>query len=411
VSPAGGAARKTLLQFGAGSIGRSLCGALFSRAGYEVVFVDVDRRLVEALDRAGGYQVVVRDREPAVFQVENVRAVHAADAGAVAREAAGADIAATAVGAAALPAVAELLAAGLAARGGRALDVLLCENLREAAALMRAELARNLAPRPLADFHVGLVETSIGKMVPIMPAAVREQDPTVVWAEAYNQIIADRQAFTCPPPGVEGLVTKAHFRAWVDRKLFVHNLGHAAAAYLGHLAGARLIWEAVEMPPVRDLALGAMRESGRALLAAYPGEWTAAGMEAHIQDLLARFANRALGDTVYRVGRDLARKLAPNDRLAGALRFQLAAGVEPACTCRAIAAALLFRATDESGRTLLSDAEVAEFAAKRGPCAALERYAGLDAAGTDRAAVERIIEEGGRLELHPAAGKTRKSEE
>jgi len=402
---ASGKGRRLLLQFGAGNIGRSLCGALFSRAGYQVVFVEVDRRLVEALNRRGKYRVMVKDRAPASFWVTGVRAVDAGDAAAVCREAVRADLAATAVGAAALPAVARQLAAALPERAGRPLDVLLCENLRDAAGLMRQELAKALAPRPLSDFPVGLVETSIGKMVPIMSAAVRDEDPTVVWAEAYNQLIADRQAFVNLPPAVEGLVTKSNFRAWVDRKLFVHNLGHAAAAYLGHLAGCRFIWEAVGRALPGMAALGAMRESGQALLKTYPGEWSEPEMHEHIIDLADRFANRALGDTVYRVGRDLPRKLAANDRLIGALRFQLAAGVEPSFTYRAIAAALRFRATDEDGKIFPADAEFAAFVERQGPRAALSRYAGLDADGADRGIAERIIEESRWLDDHPAVRK------
>ena len=31
------------------------------------------------------------------------------------------------------------------------------------------------------------------------------------------------------------LALKENMKAWVDRKAFIHNLGHATAAYFGHL--------------------------------------------------------------------------------------------------------------------------------------------------------------------------------
>ena len=371
------------LQFGAGKIGRSLCGALFSRAGYEVVFVDVDARMIDALNSARRYRVVVKDETPDEFWIENVRAVDARDTEAVVAEIARADMAATAVGAGALEALIEPLTRGLAARDGRPLDILLCENLRNAADFVRERLAE--------DFPVGLVETSIGKMVPLMPDDIVEQDPTLVWAEAYNRIVADRQGFILPPPDVEGLVTRDNFKAYVDRKLFVHNLGHAACAYLGFLEGHELIWQAMESDVPRETALGAMRESGRALLSTYEGEWTEDNMEGHIMDLARRFRNRALGDSVYRVGRDLPRKLAPDDRLIGALRFQIAAGVEPVNTMKAIAAALRFRGVDESGALFPADAEVAVFIEKEGDRAALAHSAGLDTEGADRELTDKIL--------------------
>ncbi|MFC1672066.1 mannitol-1-phosphate 5-dehydrogenase, partial [Planctomycetota bacterium] len=382
---------KELLQFGAGKIGRSLCGALFARAGYEVVFVDVDDRVIDALNTHGRYRVIVKDNVPDEFMIERVRAVRATDADAVINEVAKADIVSTAVGAGALEALIAPLAQGVVSRGGRPLDILLCENLRNAADFVRSRLEEKLPPGRAAEFPAGLVETSIGKMVPIMPAEVVEEDPLVVWAEAYNQIIADRQGFTQEPPAVEGLVTRDNFKAYVDRKLFVHNLGHAACAYLGFLEGHELIWQAMESDVLRETALGAMRESGQALLSFYHGEWTAEEMEDHIQDLARRFRNRALGDSVYRVGRDLPRKLAPDDRLIGALRFQVDAGVEPIHTMRAIAAALRFRAGDEKGDLFGADAQFAAFVEERGARAALAEYAGLDTEGADRDLCDRIL--------------------
>ena len=42
---------KSILIFGAGKIGRSFIGQLFGRAGYQIVFVDMDEALVRELNR------------------------------------------------------------------------------------------------------------------------------------------------------------------------------------------------------------------------------------------------------------------------------------------------------------------------------------------------------------------------
>jgi mannitol-1-phosphate 5-dehydrogenase len=62
----------------------------------------------------------------------------------------------------------------------------------------------------------------------------------------------------------------------------------------------------------------------------------------YFEDAFARFHNRALGDTVFRLGRDPIRKLAPNDRLVGAALNALEQGVQPVNLVRGIAAALRF---------------------------------------------------------------------
>ena len=63
----------------------------------------------------------------------------------------------------------------------------------------------------------------------------------------------------------------------------------------------------------------------------------------HVEDLLSRFGNRQLGDTVKRVGNDLNRKLNPNDRIIGALNMCVEQGVTPKYICLAAAAAMNFK--------------------------------------------------------------------
>ena len=49
-----------ILIFGAGKIGRSFIGQLFSRGGYEVVFVDVNKQINDALNARGNYNVIIK---------------------------------------------------------------------------------------------------------------------------------------------------------------------------------------------------------------------------------------------------------------------------------------------------------------------------------------------------------------
>ena len=372
---------KTLLQFGAGRIGRSLIGALFSRAGHEVLFVDTDARLIETLNARGEYLIRVKDAlppgAPALLRVRNVRGLAASDTEAVSAAVAEADLIGTAVGAAALPALFRVLARGLRRRR-QPVSILLCENLRHAARVVREGL-RPLLP---ADFDferlVGLVETSIGKMVPILPPEVSQRDPLEVWAEAYNEIIADRQGIRGEVPEVEGLVLKSNFAAYGDRKLFIHNLGHAAAAYHGHLAGKETIGECIADGRIRAETRAAMGESVWALAREYPGEFTEAALADHADDLLRRFENRVLGDTVFRVGADLLRKLGPDDRLVGAMRLVEVHGRRPEFIARAVAAALRFKAVGPDGRMLPRDEAFHRMLEARGPKATLREVSGLD---------------------------------
>jgi mannitol-1-phosphate 5-dehydrogenase len=389
------AGKGSFVQFGAGNIGRSFVGQLFARAGYEVVFVDVVPEVVEALNRERRYRVEIRDRNPQTIWVEGVRAVDGRDAQAVIAELKACRLCATSVGPKALPHLFGNLARALQERvatGAPPLDMILAENLRDAANLVREGL-RPLLPEgfPLHE-SLGLVETSIGKMVPIMPEEVRRQDPLLVYAEAYNTLICDRLGFRNPVPDVPGLDARENMVAYVDRKSFIHNFGHALCAYFAHLEAPELVttWEAVEHRTLGPAIRAGMWESARALAAEYPSEFTEQALGEHIEDLLGRFANRALGDTLYRVGRDVARKLSREDRVIGPLLLQAKHGAPGTMTALCAAAGMRFAARDEHGQPFAPDAELVARLRKEGPEPLLREVCGLDPEA-DKAAWESIL--------------------
>ncbi|HHU15958.1 MAG: mannitol-1-phosphate 5-dehydrogenase [Kiritimatiellae bacterium] len=386
------------VHFGAGNIGRALAGPIFSRAGYQVLFVDAVPEIVRALHERREYRVVIKDTlppgTPDSFMVTGVDGIDVRDQETVKTAVARADLIGTAVGAAHLPSVLNAIAAGLPEREGRPVSLLFCENLHGLARMARETLSRALPEDFPLDQQVGLVETSIGKMVPLMPQEVRRNDPLEVWGEAYNAIIADRNGFVGPvPDDIEGLLLKQCFQAYVDRKLYIHNLGHATCAYHGYLRGHALIDDAMCDPAVLAETEAVMQESARALARRYPQELDAAGLAEHVADLLRRFGNQALGDTVFRVGRDLRRKLAPGDRMIGGLRLVQSEQGDIAPVCRAIAAALQFAATDETGQPFAPDVAFRVRLAEEGAEAVLCAHSGLDPM-RDAAAL-RLIAAGG----------------
>ncbi len=359
---------KKLVLFGAGNIGRSFIGQLFSRAGYEVVFIDINDAILEALNTAHQYRVMIKrnDQPDETIWVTRVRGVHGQDIAQVSQEIAEASIVATAVGKGALPHIIPALAQGLQRRldeyGRRPLDIIMAENFRNVADFVRQELKALLPDEYALEALVGLIETSIGKMVPIMRDEDVQHDPVWVFAEEYNQLILDKRGFKNPIPDVPGIAPQENMKAYVDRKLFIHNLGHAATAYLGyqHNPDFEYIYEPLAVPEIVQTVRACMQQSATALHKEYPADLTMSALNDHIDDLLYRFQNTALGDTIFRVGRDLPRKLDKNDRLIGAMFL----AKKHECPCdliaQTVAAAFGFRATDEHQQLFPMDQKFAE---------------------------------------------------
>ena len=321
---------KKLVLFGAGKIGRSFIGQLFSRSGFEVIFIDINERIISELNKKKRYKVVIKsDEGDKDIWIENVRGIHGNNVDLIAGEIAKADLMAMSVGQKAIPFIAPVIAKGIKLRHQKhpdlPLDIILAENLRNAAKVVADELSKHLDKAIDLDNYIGLIETSIGKMVPIMPVGVEEEDALLVYAEPYNTLILDKKGFKNSIPDVAGLEAKDNIVAWVDRKSFIHNLGHAAAAYYGFMKYPQLkyLYEVINKEDVYETARATMLEAADILMRHHPDEFLKSDLIDHIDDLLIRFSNKALGDTIYRVGQDLYRKLAPDDRLVGALNLAL----------------------------------------------------------------------------------------
>lgn len=338
---------KRAIIFGAGNIGRGFIGQLLSESGYELTFVDVDRTLLATLNARQRYSIrLVTNDSVETVTVGPVRGLQAEDREAVAQAVAEATLGATAVGARVLPLVAPNLAAGVARRAEQGLDrplnLIICENLKNAAQSLQALVKAHLSPADQAylDRQVGFVDTVIARMIPPISPELRAQDPSLIIVEPYKELPVDAAGFIGPPPAVVGLTPFSPFSFYTERKLYIHNAGHAVLGYLGYQRGYELGYEALADAGIAAAVRGAMDESRRALETKYG--LPAGTLNPHVDDLLHRFANRALGDTVFRLGRDPLRKLGPEDRLIGAALNALAVGVKPDYLVAGIVAALRF---------------------------------------------------------------------
>ncbi len=352
---------KKIVIFGAGKIGRSFIGQLFGRAGFEVVFIDIDLNVINELNRKKKYNVVIKsDGDDEIINVQNVRGIIATDHELIIKELTDCTLTALSVGQKGLPTIIPLLAKGIMERHcdkKLPLDIIIAENMRNGSDYISKQIADHLPSEFPLDDMAGFIETSIGKMVPIMALSEIQEDPLQVFAEPYNTLILDRNAFKNAIPEVKGLAPKDNIKAWVDRKLFIHNLGHAVAAYIGHyhLPEAKYMHEVLADDLVKELTLQAMKESADILMNKYPGEFMPSQLQEHIEDLIHRFQNKALGDTVFRVGCDLPRKLGSEDRLVCPIKLASKQKNPTGNILLAYVCATFFNAKNEQGNTFEQD--------------------------------------------------------
>jgi mannitol-1-phosphate 5-dehydrogenase len=308
--------------FGAGSIGRGFIAELLTEAGIEVVFVDINKPLVDAINKHGCYRQVIVGSDVKEKIICNVRAIEGSDTQQVINEICDCNIISTSVGAGVLSTIAPIIAQGLSKRWESGnytpINVLICENLHNAGKYLEKEILQHLPEkyRNKLDELVGLPETSIGRMIPVVPEEIAKNDPTTVYVEPYRYLPYDSAPVKGKMPDIPAAVPYSPFEYYSERKLFVHNTGHFLCALYGRLLGYTNIWEAIANPVIAYYVRAAMSCSALALSKKHNVDY--AVLLEHVEDLLYRFSNKNLGDTIERVLRDILRKISPDDRLFGA---------------------------------------------------------------------------------------------
>ena len=239
---------KQAIHFGGGNIGRGFIGELLVRSGYEVTFVDVAEALVHEINKRRSYDIEVVGNDPKIIHVEHVKAINSntnledlLDAFVTA------DIVTTAIGPNILKFIAPNIAKGLARRletNDAPLNIIACENMVGGSTVLRNFVYEHLADdlKAKAECCIGFPDAAVDRIVPIQ----HNEDPLLVKVEPFAEWDVDRTGVVGAEPQIEGLTWVDNLEAYIERKLFSVNTGHASIAYMAYLKGIEDIASAMK---------------------------------------------------------------------------------------------------------------------------------------------------------------------
>lgn len=360
-----------VLHFGAGNIGRGFIGKVLADAGHRIVFADVDTRIVALLQEKNSYPVTIVGDHSRVETVRNVTALSSIGPEIV-DKIAEVDLITTAVGPQILARIAPVIAQGLlkrfAAGNKRPLNIIACENMIRATTALKAHVWEHLpeSARDAIDGVTGFADSAVDRIVP--PAAADQANPLAVTVEEFSEWIVDQTQLKGWSAVIDGLELTDNLMAFIERKLFTLNTGHATAAYLGSLRGLATVRDAILDPAIRADVKAAMAESGAVLIRRYG--FDPQKHAAYIDKIIVRFENPYLKDEVQRVGRQPIRKLGRNERLVRPLLGTIEYALPHPHLVKALAAALCYHNPDDEQAV-----ELASYLAQHGVTQTLSHYA------------------------------------
>lgn len=365
--------RNTIVVFGSGATGRAHIGLLAWQAGFEIVFVDKKKDLVDRLRKEGSYRVDVHGKDVQEVRVTGFQVYSSEERDRIADVIVNSCLVLTSVFDQNLPDVAKTIAlAGSKCRLSRRedpLNFIACENMANSSSSLKKSVLERIKAEEDLDYvkrTFGFPDCMISRVVP-QP----EDDPLRLVTEDYNEWTVDEFAFLGEKPArLRPLTLVKNQAARLERKLYVHNGGHATAGYFAYHRGWEYIHEALTDPLVVKQTVGALDELGEVVI--HKHNFDPVEINEYKDDLKRRGALAALKDRVDRVIRDPLRKLSPSERLVAPALYAEEHGLDNHYLARSIAAAARYNEAHD-----LQSMKLKEMIAADGLPAALHEIGGI----------------------------------
>lgn len=338
---------KQAIHFGGGNIGRGFIGELLVRSGYEVTFVDVAEALVDEINARRAYDIEVVGSVPKTIHVEHVRAINSnVNLEGLLDAFVTADIVTTAIGPNILKFIAPNIAKGLARRVEKneaPLNIIACENMVGGSTVLKNFVYEHLddTVKDKVTRCIGFPDAAVDRIVPIQ----HNDDPLLVKVEPFCEWDVDRTGVVGAEPQIEGLTWVDNLEAYIERKLFSVNTGHASIAYMAYLKGIEDIASAMKDEEIVSFVRRVWAETSELLIEKFG--FDRGQLAAYIHTAEERFKNPHLSDAVTRVARGPKRKLGAKDRLVSPASQLMERGRKPEALATVIAAALHFDFADD----------------------------------------------------------------
>jgi len=241
-----------------------------------------------------------------------------------------------------------------------AFTLLSCDNLPSNGHVLKRVVTRfaDLRGGDLAGYVAGVAtpSTMIDRIVPATTDADREAiaaalgmtDAWPVMTEPFKQwVIEDDFPLGRPAWEKDGAVFVEDVSVFELMKLRLLNGSHSTLAYLGYLAGAETVAEAMQLKGMAELIDGLMVEEASPTLPSLAGF----DLAAYRRDLVARFRNPALRHRTWQIAMDGSQKLP--QRLLNTIRDRIAAGASYRRLALGVAAWMRYaRGLDEAGNAI-----------------------------------------------------------
>lgn len=347
--------QEQVILFGAGNIGRGLIGKILSESGLHVIFVDIQEHIINSIKEKKQYKIEITKINTSNNPTIETSTVYNVDAilntpqntPQIFEAFEHSSLIITAIGSSKLNLIASTIANALVHRfihNKTSINIIACENKVEASTILKQEIETFLPKNFEYLNNIGFPCCTVDRIV-VASNTPSKDGIFPVRVEEYFEWGIDKTAFIGNIPDIPQVFFTDTLDAYVERKLFTFNTGHAIIAYLGYIYNHTTIDQAILDKRILEVAYNAMHESSAALVAHW--DFDINEQMEYVEKTITRFSNPLLKDKLIRVGRDPLRKLFFNNELITPIMLCMKYQLDHNNLNKGVAAALKFSSKED----------------------------------------------------------------
>ena len=288
---------KKAIHFGAGNIGRGFIGPVLQDNNYEVIFVDVDERLIDKLNTSKEYKVFkLGNTKDNSINVQNVNAVSLNNFSAITDILNEVSLISSSVGPKFVQDVFDVINK---LQFKNEVTFIAFENMYRASSTVQKN---SDASNP----YLTVIDAVVDKIIP-----PQKKDSLDVIVENYGSIILDESK--TKPLEISDIVRYGHYEDEFIKKLWLLNGLHLQLAYFGISKGYKYIHEIYKSDEGKEFAIKASSELMNAF-SLFAKKYD--DIEEFSLTINDRFSSDTINDELLRIARNPKIKFSENERFA-----------------------------------------------------------------------------------------------
>ncbi|MGB9642846.1 MAG: hypothetical protein ACPL3Q_06585, partial [Candidatus Ratteibacteria bacterium] len=220
---------KKVMHFGAGNIGRGFFGQLYHESGYHIIFVDIVNQVIDTINQQKQYPLWLVGKNIEKLVITNVSGIPLNDEQSIIESSQDVNLISISVGANnvknLIPILTKIIENKFVICPKDFLNIIIGENMKNASSIVKKWIQEQLSieTREFFNRNVGLVETVLSRMVPVVPEELKKQYPLIVLVEPYKTMPVAKNTFKGQLPEIKNFLFVEDIEPYEAMKLYIHN--------------------------------------------------------------------------------------------------------------------------------------------------------------------------------------------